>query len=143
VSAYLEPGEQVVLEARPHGVALVRPLGRAAVIAGAGALGVALGGDVHWVLAAAGAACLALAALLALSAVWRWDRTAVVLTTEKLFVVYGVLRRRAAAVRLERVPAVEVDQGLVGRVFGYGTLVAGNLEIPHVPRAREALRRLG
>jgi uncharacterized membrane protein YdbT with pleckstrin-like domain len=143
VRAYLEPGEEVVLEARPHGVALVRPVGRAVIVAGAGAACVVLGASVHWVLAAAGAACLAVGALLALSAVWRWDRTAVVLTTQKLFVVYGILRRRAAAVRLERVPAVEVDQGLLGRLLGYGTLVAGNLEIPHVPRARDVVQRLG
>lgn len=143
MSAYLEPGEQVVLEARPHGVALVRPLSRAVVVAGAGAACLVLGGGVHWLLATIGAACLAVAALLALSAIWRWDRTAVVLTTQKLFVVYGVLRRRAAAVRLDRVAGVEVDQSLLGRLLGYGTLVAGNLEIPHVPRAREVLRRLG
>jgi hypothetical protein len=141
--AYLEPGEEVVLEARPHGVALVRPLGQAVLVSGAGTACLVLGADVHWVLAAVGAACLTVGALLALGAVWRWDRTAVVLTTQKVFVVYGIVRRRAAAVRLERVPAVEVDQPLLGRLLGYGTLVAGNLEIPHVPRAREVVQRLG
>jgi uncharacterized membrane protein YdbT with pleckstrin-like domain len=113
------------------------------LVAGVGAACTVLGAPVHWVLAAIGAVCLAAAALLALGAVWRGDRTAGVLTTQKLFVVYGILRRRAAAVRLERVPAVEVDQGLLGRVLGYGTLVAGNLEIPHVPHARDVVRRLG
>jgi hypothetical protein len=38
------------------------------------------------------------------------------------------------------VQAVEVEQGLLGRFLGYGTLVAGNLEIPYVPRAQDVVR---
>ena len=81
-----------------------------------------------------------LAAVIAVRAVWRWERTHVVLTTEKLFVVYGTVRRRAAAVRLERVGAVEIEQSLLGRLLGYGTVVAGDLEITYVPEPRTARR---
>ncbi len=88
----------------------------------------------------AGAGLLGAAAVLALAAVLRWDRTTLVLTSEKLFVVHGVLRRRAAAVRLSRVGAVEVEQSLLGRILGYGTLVAGNLEIPYVARPGDFCR---
>jgi uncharacterized membrane protein YdbT with pleckstrin-like domain len=72
--------------------------------------------------------------------VLRWERTRVVVTTEKLFVVHGLLRRRAAAVRLERVDAVEVEQTLLGRALGYGTLIAGALEIPYVADPGEVCR---
>ena len=89
-----------------------------------------------------GALLLTLAAALALMAVWRWDRTHVVLTSEKLFIAYGLAQRRAAAVRLERVGAVEVEQSPVGRLLGYGTVIAGNLEIPYVPRPGEICRLL-
>jgi hypothetical protein len=41
-------------------------------------------------------------------------------------------------VRLERVGAVEVDQSLLGRMLGYGTLSAGPLEITYVPQPRSA-----
>jgi uncharacterized membrane protein YdbT with pleckstrin-like domain len=78
----------------------------------------------------------ALGAGVALRAVWNWERTRVVLTTEKLFVVHGTLRKRAAAVRLSRVGAVEIEQGLIGRVLGYGTIVAGELEIDYVPEPK-------
>ncbi len=88
-------------------------------------------------LSAFGAVLLGLAALIATAAVWRWDRTHVVLTTEKLFIAHGVVRRRAASVQLARVGAVEVDQSLTGRLFGYGTLVAGDLEISAVPKPRQ------
>ena len=89
---------------------------------------------------------VALGGVSAGAAVWRWERTKVVVTTEKLFVVHGTLRRRAAAVRLARVPAIEVEQTVLGRLFGYGTLVAGELEIPYVPQPRHAatlVARLG
>jgi uncharacterized membrane protein YdbT with pleckstrin-like domain len=140
VNDYLEPGEEIRLNARPHGIALVRPLTRSVLAAAAGAVCILLGLSVHWAVGLIGAVAIAMAALLALETVWRWDRTEVVLTTEKLFVVHGVVRRRAAAVRLDRVQAVEVEQGLLGRFLGYGTLVAGNLEVPYVPRAQDVVR---
>jgi uncharacterized membrane protein YdbT with pleckstrin-like domain len=68
--------------------------------------------------------------------VWKWERTRVVLTTEKLFVVHGTLHRRAAAVRLSQLGAIEIEQSLVGRLLGYGTIVAGDLEIDYVPEPR-------
>ena len=75
-------------------------------------------------------------AAIALRAVWKWERTRVILTTEKLFVVHGTFHRRAAAVRLSRLGAVEIEQSLVGRMLGYGTIVAGDLEIDYVPEPR-------
>ena len=72
-------------------------------------------------------------AVLGLASVWRWDRTQVIVTTDKLFVVYGVAQRRAAAVRLARIGPVEMEQGVLGRLLGYGTVIAGDLEIPFVP----------
>jgi membrane protein YdbS with pleckstrin-like domain len=122
--------ERIYVDARRHGVVLVRPLGRAFVIALLGAVAF-LGG---WPVSAAGAALLCLAAVGAVVAVWRFDRTRIVLTGDKLFVVHGTLRRRAAAVRLEKIQTVEVEQSLLGRLLGYGTLVAGDLEISCVAR---------
>src|SRR5207247_1416486 len=101
---YLEPGEVVRLEERPHAAALARPLGRALALA-------LLGGIL--VLAAptslglVGALFLAAAALVALAAVWRWDRTHVILTPDKLLVVGGlaVLGLFAARDALRSAPA--------------------------------------
>ena len=129
------PDEHVYVDSRRHGVVLVKPLSRALALAVLGVTGFALG----WPLSLAGAGLLMVAALFATLAVWRWDRTHVVLTTDRLFIVHGVVRRQAAAVQLARIGAVEVDQSLVGRLLGYGTIVAGDLEIPGVPRPRELL----
>jgi membrane protein YdbS with pleckstrin-like domain len=117
--------ERVYVDARRHGVVLVRPLGRALLLALLGAVAF-LGG---WPISAAGAVLLCIAAIGAVAAVWRWDHTRVVLTGDRLFVVHGTLRRRAAAVRLERVQTVEIEQSTLGRLLGYGTVVAGDLEI--------------
>jgi uncharacterized membrane protein YdbT with pleckstrin-like domain len=99
-----------------------------------------------WPLSAGGAGLVVLAALLAVAAVLRWERTTVVVTSDKLYVVHGILRRRAAAVRLARVGAIEVEQSLLGRLLGYGTIVAGELEIAYVPAPRQVyglVERLG
>jgi membrane protein YdbS with pleckstrin-like domain len=139
VRVHEEPGERIRFEGRQHGVVLLRPL--AGAVAG-GVLGVPLAAA-GWPFVAGGAMLLGASAAVALRAVWRWDRTRIVVTTHRLFVVHGTLRRRAAAVRLGRVSAVEVDEPLVGRLLGYGTLVAGDLEIPYVPRPRELSQLVG
>jgi len=128
-----ESDERVYLDERRHGVILVRPLTRALALAVLGATGLALG----WPASLAGLVLLIVAAVLALVAVWRWDRTHVVVTSEKLFIVHGVVRKQAAAVRLAKVGTVELDQSLLGRLLGYGTIVAGDLEIACVPHPLE------
>jgi uncharacterized membrane protein YdbT with pleckstrin-like domain len=137
---YLDPGETVRFEARPHSAALVRPLSRSLLLALAG--GVLVGLSPPW-LGVLGAVLLGVGALLALRAVLRWDRTSLVVTTEKLLVVHGIAKRRAAAVRFARVGPVEVEQGLLGRLLGYGTVIAGDLEVPYVPDPRRVGRLAG
>ena len=124
--------EEVRFEARPHGVVLAPAVARAFVLAGCGLGLSALG----WPWTAPGALLLAVAAMSMLRAVWRWERTRLVVTTERLIVVSGTFRRSRADVRLAGVSAIQVEQGLLGRLLGYGTLVAGELEIPHVPEPR-------
>jgi uncharacterized membrane protein YdbT with pleckstrin-like domain len=129
---YLEPGEEIVYEERPHSAALAVPLIRALGLTVVGAFLVLAGSVLTWGLGAVGVLLLAVAAFLALLEVWRWDRTQVVVTTEKLFVISGLAQRRAAAVRLARAGVVEMEQDALGRMLGYGTITAGNLEIPYV-----------
>ena len=137
---YLDPGEKVRFQARPHTAALVRPLSRSVVLALVGGMLVGLSPPALGVL---GALMLGAGALLALDAVWRWDRTSLVVTTDKLLVIYGIAQRHAAAVRFARVGPVEVKQSLLGRLLGYGTLIAGDLEIPYVPDPRRVCRLAG
>ena len=114
------PHERVVLEQRRHGIVLVRPFTRALALSG-------LGATLSWLagpLTIPGALLLAAGAAVAVRAAWAWERTRFVVTTEKLYVSYGYFRRRAAAVRLTRAGAIEIEQSLLGRLLGYGTVIA-------------------
>lgn len=136
MSRFRRSDEVVRLSTRPHGAALVRPLTRALVVAAAGGALVLVGSGAAWPVAALGALLVAAGALAALRAVVAWDRTRVVVTNERLLVQHGLLRRRAAEVELQEGAPVEVEQSLVGRVLGYGTLIAGGVAVPYVAEAR-------
>jgi uncharacterized membrane protein YdbT with pleckstrin-like domain len=127
-----EEHEEICLEARRHGIVLARPLLWAILLGGVGGVLTTLPWPVSWL----GVGIVALAVLIALRAVWKWERTRVVVTTEKVFVVNGTLRRKARAVRLRTVEAVELEQTLVGRLLGYGTVVVGPLSLEKIPRPR-------
>ena len=133
----LQRGEAIQVEARRHGVVLARPLAEALLLAVGGAALVFAG----WPFSIAGAAALALGAIVAVRAVWRWERTRIVVTDERLLLLEGTLRRRQASVSLASIGAVEVEQSLLGRALGYGTVVAADLEIPYVPKPGSLLPR--
>ena len=119
-----------LVEVHPHGIALARPLLKA--------LGLALAGAACFLapwtaVAALGAVLLALAAVIAVVGVARWDRTHLLVTDSALVVEHGFLRRRSASVSLNGT-VFEVERPLLGRILGYGTVVAGELEIDCVPR---------
>jgi uncharacterized membrane protein YdbT with pleckstrin-like domain len=63
-------------------------------------------------------------------------------TSEKVFVVHGTWRRRAKAVRLRAVEAVELDQSLTGQLLGYGTVVVGSLALDNVAEPKRVCRLL-
>ena len=134
-------GRTQCFETRKHGVVLARPLVRALLLVGGGVALALWANDLAWPLAAVGATVALFGALAALRAVLSWDRTKVVVSQEELAVVYGVVRRRTASVELSPAAPLEVEQSILGRVLGYGTVIAGDLEIPHVPDPRR-LREL-
>jgi hypothetical protein len=122
------PRERICLEERRHGIVLLRPFVKAL---GLGAFGAGL----SWIggpLTIPGALVLACAAFVAVRAAWEWESTRLVVTTEKLYVTYGFWRRRAAGVHLTRARTLEVEQTLLGRLLGYGTLIAGELEVDYI-----------
>jgi uncharacterized membrane protein YdbT with pleckstrin-like domain len=118
------------IEAHRHGIALARPFLRALLLALAGVACLLA----PWTAAAvAGVVLLALAAWIAVVAVARWDRTHLAVTRSALVVEHGLLNRRTASISLNGT-LFEVERTLPGRILGYGTVVAGELEMDYVPR---------
>jgi uncharacterized membrane protein YdbT with pleckstrin-like domain len=119
-----------VIETHRHGIALARPLSRALLLALAGAA-CFLG---PWTpLLVLGAVLFALAAAIAVVGVTRWDRTHLAVTKNAFVVEYGFMRRRSATISLNGT-VFEIERPLLGRILGYATVVAGELEIDCVPR---------
>ena len=118
------------MQGHRHGIVLVRPFARALVVAAAGAACFLA----PWPGAVAGAVLLAFAALAAVLAVARWDRTHLVAGDATLTIEHGLLNRGVATVSLEPGKVVQVERSLLGRLLGYGTVVVGELEIRAVPR---------
>ena len=125
--------EEVCLDARRHGVVLALPLTQAIGLAAAG--GILL--SQFWALALFGALAIAAGAAVALRAVWRWEWTRFVVTTERVYLAQGSLRRRAKTVRLRAIDAVELEQTTLGRLLGYGTVLVGTIEVEHLPAPKE------
>jgi uncharacterized membrane protein YdbT with pleckstrin-like domain len=121
--------EEVYLDARLHGAVLARPIFRSALLV---VLGVASLLVPFAPAAVVGALLIAAGAIFTLRAVWQWERTHLVVTTEKVYLLNGTLHRRSKVVRLKAVEAVEVDQSLVGQLLGYGTVVVGPLKVGHI-----------
>jgi uncharacterized membrane protein YdbT with pleckstrin-like domain len=129
--------EEVYLDARLHGAVLARPIARSSILLllGIGALLVPFAPA-----AVLGAFLIAVGAIFTVRAVWQWERTRLVVTTEKIYLLNGTLHRQAKAVRLQKVDAVEVDQSLVGQLFGYGTVVVGPLKVGHIAHPSDVCR---
>jgi uncharacterized membrane protein YdbT with pleckstrin-like domain len=118
------------IEAHRHGIALARPFLRALLLALAGVACLLA----PWTaVAVVGVVLLALAAWIAVVAVARWDRTHLAVTGSALVVEHGLLNRRTASISLNGT-LFEVERTLLGRILGYGTVVAGELEMDYVPR---------
>ena len=126
--------EEVYLDARLHGAVLARPIFRSALLV---VLGIAAMLVPYAAGPGLGAVLIAAGAFFTLRAVWQWERTHLVVTTEKVYLLNGTLHRRSKAVRLQLADAVEVDQSLVGQLFGYGTVVVGPLRVRHIARPGE------
>jgi uncharacterized membrane protein YdbT with pleckstrin-like domain len=121
VKDHLQPGEEILYEARPSLVPLAPALALVAVLAIAGVLAWRLvappGG--HWLalLCAAGAAAAAIAAL---ARYVRLVANRYILTNRRILRLTGLVSRSSMDSYLDKINNVEHHQDLWGRLFGYG-----------------------
>ena len=117
----MQPGEVILVKARPHWIVLLGPL----VLLGLGAiLAIATAAVLTGSAALAGYAVAGLVALFGLLTLA--GRMIVRATTEfcvtdhRIIVKRGVLSLHTVELNVDKVESVDVDQSLLGRMFGYG-----------------------
>ncbi|MFC6719518.1 PH domain-containing protein [Natrialbaceae archaeon GCM10025810] len=147
---HLSDDEEIVWESRPHPIEMGPGAAGGVALA---LLGVALvgwsafGGSGWWSLVGFGA--LAVGAALAGIRYASWVSTRYVLTTTELYKKRGVVSRDVTQFRLDRIQNTSLEQGVLGRLLGYGTLTvytAGSsgpdLTLERVPHPGEASNEL-
>ena len=65
----------------------------------------------------------------------RIKSTEVAVTTKRLIVKHGFIRRNTMEINIGKVESIQVDQGLMGRMLNYGTLVISGTGTSHAPIA--------
>lgn len=63
----------------------------------------------------------------------RYKTTELAITTKRVIVKVGFIRRSTVEININKVESIQVDQSLLGRVFDFGTLVisgAGTAQAP-------------
>jgi membrane protein YdbS with pleckstrin-like domain len=117
----LNPGEQLAVDVRPHWKYLARPA-FALIVALAGAVAALVENVPQW-------AELALAALLIVCVAWlgvryiRWTTTSFAVTSERLVLRKGVLRRTGREIRLDSLTDISYSQSLIDRLLRCGDIL--------------------
>ena len=63
----------------------------------------------------------------------RYQSTELAVTTKRVIVKHGFIRRQTVEINLNKVESVQVDQGALGRMFNFGTLVVSGTGTSHAP----------
>lgn len=151
-SRSLPDGEQVVLQWRPHGRALVLPAVVLVLAMGLGGFAAARvpAGEQQALLRALVAALLLLVVVRASVVPFlRWRASTVTLTDRRVRLRSGVLRSRSRDVDLRRVANVVVERSLRQRLGSSGTLLLeaaderGGVVLREVPGVRDVAERIG
>ena len=63
----------------------------------------------------------------------RIKSTEIAVTTKRLIVKHGFIRRSTIEININKVESIQVDQGMMGRMLNYGTLVISGTGTSHAP----------
>ncbi len=122
IGNHLMSGEEVVREARLNRI-IYLPAALLAALALVQFAEVYRGGEETRGEVAVPVFFLALAAVAAVPAFFRRLSSEFAVTTKRVVVKVGLVRRHSTEILLRQVEGITVDQGLLGRIFGYGTIV--------------------
>lgn len=63
----------------------------------------------------------------------RYKTTELAITTKRVIVKHGFVRRRTIEININKVESIQVDQEILGRMFNFGTLVISGAGNPQAP----------
>ena len=63
----------------------------------------------------------------------RYKSVELAVTTKRLIVKHGFVRRQTVEINLNKVESIQVEQGLLGRLFNFGTLIVAGTGTSHAP----------
>jgi uncharacterized membrane protein YdbT with pleckstrin-like domain len=130
VEKHLIEGETIIYETRLHWIVLIAPvvLGSLFALTGVGML--VLSGRTsadqsaaHQSLVAIGAAFFLVAFIFIARGVLVRDATEMTVTNKRVFVKVGLAARRTIELLLSRVESIGVEESVMGRMLGYGTVI--------------------
>ena len=119
VESALLPGETVVAEAEPHWAIFIAP----ALVASIGIFAPAEGGGFFYTV----------------GGLWAFFRflvfrtTELVLTNKRIIAKSGIIRRNVIDISNSKVEGVSYNQGIIGRIFGYGSVLVRGTGVGQVP----------
>ena len=129
IEASLVPGETVVYQTRLHWVVMLRHiLLGLLLLAGAGALLSYLlhqprSGSTNEHLAEGGVAALLVCSIAAMIAgMVRRNATEMAVTTRRVVVKQGLMNRKTVEMLLNKIETIEVNEPMIGRMLGYGSI---------------------
>jgi uncharacterized membrane protein YdbT with pleckstrin-like domain len=127
VERNLLPNEQVTYRARLHWIIYLVP---AIVVVAAIAIGLGGGGIAAIVVGGIG--------LLLMLPPWiKSSSSEFAITNKRVVIKVGLIRRHSLELLLQKVEGIGVDQGIIGRILGYGTITVSG-----VGGTKEAFQRI-
>lgn len=63
----------------------------------------------------------------------RYKSVELAVTTKRIIVKHGFIRRQTIEINLNKAESIQVDQGVLGRLFNFGTLVISGTGTSHAP----------
>ncbi len=65
----------------------------------------------------------------------RYRTTELAVTTRRVIVKFGLIRRSTVEININKVESIQVDQDILGRLFNHGTLIIAGAGSPQAPIA--------
>lgn len=71
--------------------------------------------------------------ILLVTAFIRYKTTELAITNRRVIAKFGFISRRTVEINISKVESIQVDQGILGRMFNFGTLVISGAGDPQAP----------